>query len=578
MGTDFPFLSRFSKLLRDFNRYSSLFCRLFRITESYVENIHFSSIIRDTFLAKCHEVIGFEMVLTTFITRFKEYQSAWRSRESESDFIDTAQLIHHLFPDQLPLLLEEVCRFVAASTLLFQEQSQGESARVYVQNLNDFLCFQKRIASTIFNDQDFVSQLCRVAYDGSVKGSELEIYFMEVTSSCSRRDSEYVESLDRLLTFCEPDDQILEKFSAAIKASLDTEETSLEKLIESVSWYVQLVRDRIKCPIFQPFQAAIIGFVNRDRKALFKDLLHFIGKQATADGDLSPIALILLYLPNKIEFDLLYIRQAVRRLIPPSRKQVQIERKFMDFVKQVSDSFELRGLPDICHEADISMDLQIGPVLVLQGALWPFKNRHPLPVALSKYCSIITERYSPLFPTRLLSFPIEDWAVHVRETSTKVVFVASGVQAEILLFLNDHATVVDESLEPQIATSFTSSALKSLSTNRSPILKNNQGRYAVNRDFKRYAQQIILPKPLAIEIVDSRQTLGVMRDEAADAHIMRILKGRRMMPVGELAAELRQAVADLFPIDHQEIRQRMNILASRDFIEILEDGNVVYVP
>jgi hypothetical protein len=83
---------------------------------------------------------------------------------------------------------------------------------------------------------------------------------------------------------------------------------------------------------------------------------------------------------------------------------------------------------------------------------------------------------------------------------------------------------------------------------------------------------------LAIEIADGRQALGVMRDEAADAHIVRIMKGRRMMPVGELTAELRRAIADLFPMDHQEIRQRMHYLASRDFIEILEDGNVVYVP
>jgi hypothetical protein len=248
----------------------------------------------------------------------------------------------------------------------------------------------------------------------------------------------------------------------------------------------------------------------------------------------------------------------------------------MEYLKSVSPNFELRGLADVLHEGDISLDIHIGPVLVLPASLWPFRSRHPLPIALTKYCSIVTERYSTLFPGRLISFPIEDWVVHVRDTATAAVLVGNGVQAEVLLFLNDHAGVAADSLEPRIASAVAAAALASLATARCPVLKEDRGRYSVNRAFRRPAAQVSLPRPA--EVADGARAVALMRDEATDAHIVRIMKGRRMMPAGELAAEIRSAVADLFPIDIHEIRQRIHSLATRDFIQIREDGNVVYVP
>jgi hypothetical protein len=159
-----------------------------------------------------------------------------------------------------------------------------------------------------------------------------------------------------------------------------------------------------------------------------------------------------------------------------------------------------------------------------------------------------------------------------------VLFVANGVQAEILLFLNDHASVTPDSFEPRISATIATSALKSMATARAPLLKSTQGRYCVNPGFKRTAPVVNLPRPIATEVAPGRPAAGVARDETVDAHLVRLMKGRRILPVGELTAELRRAVADFFPIENADIRQRINHLVSRGFLEVTDEGNVVYLP
>jgi hypothetical protein len=449
----------------------------------------------------------------------------------------------------------------------------------FVRVLLDDLKFQEHLEGMIFGSKSAMGQLRRAVYDAAFENPNgvVDQLMQEVSKSLVRRESELVSLVYSVIAFCQPSPGTLTKLATAAKAALAQEQRALVELSGTITWYVDLIKKSLGNSILHEFQSDLIEFLAVEKKSVFRDLLKFIENQARTNGDLSEVFPVLLYLPGKAEFDVLYIRNAVRRLLPPSESHIEIEKSFANSIRKLSPNFELRGLSEILHEAQVSLELHLGPVLLVPSGLWPFRIQKVTPVALAGYCRSINERYSQLFPTRILSFPIVEWVVHVKDRVTHTTFVANGVQAEVLLYLNEHTVVTGDSFEPSIPSSITNSALTSLSTTRIPVLLSDNGRYSVNKNLKKTGQTIKLPRQVSVEAGVANESLG-KKDETIDANLVRIMKGLRITSMARLEGELKLAVAERFAINHQEIRDRVRDLVARNLIDVQADGTVLYIP
>jgi hypothetical protein len=249
----------------------------------------------------------------------------------------------------------------------------------------------------------------------------------------------------------------------------------------------------------------------------------------------------------------------------------------MNTVRESSNAYELRGLSELIREVEGSTELHVGPVIVVPFALWPFRGVHPRPVSISRICSDISAKYGRLFPSRILKFPIDDWVVHVRDTIGGATLVGNGVQAEVLLFLNNNSEIGEEALEPHITSGLLLAAIKSLAEGRAQVIREEGGKYRVNEQFKGKGGRIVLPRPVVVDVGGKAQ-LNALSGELVDSAIVRIAKGTRVINEKELESRVKDDVAGHFALDHAEFKQRLSHLASRNFVEIRESGEVLYLP
>jgi hypothetical protein len=109
------------------------------------------------------------------------------------------------------------------------------------------------------------------------------------------------------------------------------------------------------------------------------------------------------------------------------------------------------------------------------------------------------------------------------------------------------------------------------------VLRSDNGQYSINEIVMKTGQTIKLPRQVAVEAGAGDESVG-MKDETIDANLVIIMKGLRITSMARLEGELRLSVAERFPINHQEIRDRVRGLVARNLIEAQADETVLYIP
>ena len=573
-------------IMREYVRYVRRSYPLFRMTERFSLGFRVCDDIKGIFVAVFKARLRYDEVARVFFESFDRLIELGVDAKDDAeyqDMIDCSRLIQVAFEECVLEFANGVCDHVRRFCLAFVERRESLSCREFLECSVSLFSFMKEVSELIFECCKLRNDMCQTVYDVIIaRDNQMFRKCVEfVSERCRERDNEYMGLLYRLIDFREPPGEVLNVISGAIKLQLNQEALEIPLLGSTIRWYLDMATTELcdNPSIQRHLKNDIADLLGSNKRTLFRDLLRFIISKARVDGDLSGIIPVLFSLSSKTEFELQYVRAAAQRLVPVSEKQIKREQDMLRQVKNCSENYDMKGLGELLREALVSLELHIGNVVTVSSSLWPFKPPYPLPVALSPFADEITAKYRQIFPNRMVRFPIDAWELNMRNTVTKTLIVGNGIQAEVLLYMNDHASISDDSLEPFIPASVVSAAMKTLTTTRYPIfLKTGETQYKLNHEFKAKVPQIKLPRPIISEHATLNSQLGRMRDNTIDSEIVRIMKQERVLQLHELESRVRDVVSNRFTVDHASFQTRLTNLANLNYVEIASNGDVIYTP
>lgn len=579
-------ISIFGMIMKDYIRYAKISCPLLRRVERYAKGCVVSKDTESIFVSTCQSQFNYETVSNVFFASLDRLLVLEMGAEEDSefqDFILCSKLIQLVYQDMTIEFTQSVCDHVRQYSSTFIERRESLSCSEIVDATISMFSFQKWLAAHLFASNHQQDSMCQAAYDViiSPENAVFSRCIDLITEKCVARDDDYLGRIYHLLEFRKPPLEVLCRVSEAVKKQIEQESCEVPALGGKLRWYFDTVKDKM-CdnPTIQlHLRNNWASYLGKNKASLFRDLLRFIFSKARGDGDLSEILPVLHVISNKTEFELQYTRAAALRLVPVSEKHIKKEQAMLAQVKDCSSSYEMKGLSELFKDALMSLELHIGNVVMVSSSLWPFKPPYPSPISLTRFADEITSKYQQIFPNRTVTFPIDAWELNIRDTVSNLTIIGNGIQAEILLYMNNHPFIAPDSLEPFIPTSVVSASLKSMSGTKIPLfVKDDNGQYKVNSNFKSRIPHVKLPRPLVSEHATLNSQLSRIRENTIDSEITRIMKSMRSLQIRDLEQRVREAVSNRFTIDRAAFQARVTKLTSMNYIELDDNGNVTYVP
>ena len=104
--------------------------------------------------------------------------------------------------------------------------------------------------------------------------------------------------------------------------------------------------------------------------------------------------------------------------------------------------------------------------------------------------------------------------------------------------------------------------------------------FAFNNKFtdrqRKIKMSLLVTKVSQDEKLSTKQTVDEDRKHAVEASIVRVMKARKTMPHQQLVMEVSQQLMKLFKPDPKVIKNRIESLISREYLERDKDNNGVY--
>lgn len=367
----------------------------------------------------------------------------------------------------------------------------------------------------------------------------------------------------------------------SVLKEIEQESTSLSKLPEILRFYIS-VKELFMCEksMAAKIETHLENLVNRDNKRVLKELVAKIHEIAlTESPNIMDLAQVLQYFCEKSKYILYHIQYCAKRLTLYREKQISKERAIMSQLSDISSNFELGDLGSLINQAAKSVELHIEDALFICQSAWPYKPPFPSPVSLKSISAEITTRYRKIQPNNILRFPINYWVVRVRDTRHMVNYMATGVQAEALVYLNTHRFASDSVLEPDIPSSFMEAALKSLVSRVPLLMVQSENVYVLNEDYKpdKIGGTIQLPTPRMTKEVDKAFDVVSQKNALLEAEIVRIMKSRIILRISELESQVRSALSNRCTVTEDEFRKRIEDVKARGYLEEIKNGKVKYL-
>lgn len=391
-----------------------------------------------------------------------------------------------------------------------------------------------------------------------------------------RKEAELREFLMTLGSF----QGTISMFVERITTSIESDVCSFDELSDAIEFYQKVCSLFVSYPAVQSkIESAIKCTVNADRNGLITKLIRAVHSEAKSDTpDISKFARILVYLEDKSSFDLYHLRFAGERLTKGRDLQVTREQKVMKQIASISRDFDVSNLSALIKQAVRSAELHFGPVLIINSTAWPMKPPYPSPRGLVSLVESMTTAYRRQFRNHIIRFPVNSWIVSVRDTCRDVVYEGTGVQAEILLFLNNHKIVTESSLEPCVQQNFAAAAIASLATSRVPLLcMHSEGAYQLNDDMKTVQRVVKLPTPVMRVDGDSMIVVANRKRKMIESHIVQHMKHRRIMNLQDLERMVRDDLTRYCPVSVDDMRKGLETLKSKGFVEYMKNNKVKYI-
>ena len=447
----------------------------------------------------------------------------------------------------------------------------------YVNDSYKLLTKQYFIASRFFNE-DFANKIKNKII------IELSDYSYEIVKFCVSNINLILKNHDsetfiKFFELCSSFDLTCEAIFQNVIEQVKLESLELNSLIDAINFYQEINE---KCfRLFKNYSRLlfkeIYTLVNSKSKSMMKKIIKFLSNEAKKrNPDILCLMELLSYLEQKTEFMQLYSRQVAHRLIKNTESQFDSEVQIYVQFQEITKGFDLNGLKMLINSVEQSMNLHLGPVLCIPSTVWPFKPPFPSPLALTEISKNITNKYSRLYTGRILKFPINHWVVNIKDTIDDHIYVCTGVQAEILLYFNNHEFIGETSLEPNINQEFLTPALVSMEDSSIPVLKKEEEVYKLNPDFK-YDKIVKLKQPKSSSKSQENSNLDETKNNMIDCTIISQMKSNRVMNLRDIDQAVKDIVSSKFNVSSEDIHKRLETLVAREYIEYFQNDKIRYI-
>lgn len=563
--------------------YSDSWCCLFAVVERFVD-FACRPVVVEQFIETWRATVSCDDVICVFMEEFEKVKVVEGDGGVFETLSSAAKFILTVFEERVDEFVSFICASISEYGNMFRENANGYSTDEFVTEALNVLNYERNLAERLFGACRISDRICEAVYSVVVRDERSPFIqcVYEISDRCRRRDVVYLAGVHDVAFFCEAPPAMAQAISDAIRKQLDEEEFGVPDVALTMTWYADMIKDAFRGnrAVYARFCVDIARFVNHDKRLLFNGVMKYINGRASSDGDLSAIELLLQSVSSKTELEILYTQAAARRIVSASEARIKKEQCMLEQVLKTSANYELHKLKDLLRDARASMDLHIGPVVVVPAGLWPFRPPFPAPVSLVQIADGITSKYQRMFRNRVVRYPVDVWEVNIRYTPTNTVIAGNGIQAEILLYMNDHIQISSDSLEPQISRSLVAASLQTLLTPRFPVLSTVcTDCYTVNRKLERTLPVIRLarPRPVSEHTAVSAQ-LSQLRDDCLDSAIVRLLKAKRSLSSYELELLVTSSVSNHFAVDVPDIRHRISSLEAKGYLRRLPDSFILYTP
>lgn len=587
-----PFM-RYAIISKEFRRYKKITTNVFLIIQRYTDGCFLlKREIDQLFIRIFQSLTDFDELLLSFFEKLDAFHfTDFKLIPEFKDLVLVSKLIHFCYYNK-----NNENREIISNTLIKETE---KSARSFIQKIsesnpiefinlvNQYLNTEESLLKELFYNQNVNESLTNIYnYFITVNSSISDSINDQIKDSCKKHDKSFIIDYYKFISFRSPTEDLLLSISETIHDQIKVE--SIESITDfgsSISFYNELF-DSINNPFLtRKYNRQMIEFINNEKKTIFKELISFISNKALSNPDISPIMSILGKIESKNEFELIYTRHVTRRIVPPTEKQIEKEKSIVSQIKSSSSSssFDFTNLMNLLKEASQSIERGIGSVLICHSSVWPFKPPFSNCTYFDSITTEIKEKYSKLNPCRNLTFPFDSWIVVVKDTVNNFFMSGNAVQAQVFLYLNNHEIVHKDSFSPSISSAQMTSVLKSLSSKKMQILVEKQDSnetiyFSINRNFKNKFHTLKLPIPTFVFKTVQKDMIEAKNNQI-DAAATKLMKEKRMMNYSDFESEIIERLSDRFRVTPDEVKNRLNVLIAREFIEMNEEDNsLVYLP
>lgn len=589
----FSLFFRYSSISNQFIHHKKILSNFFCIVERFSDNSTFSldQELNQQFIHIFRSLTNFDELLQSFFEKLNTFHfTDFRKSYEFVDLTNTSKLIHFCYPEKekQTVLTDNLLAEARNSAQNFIYGITDINMLEFMTSLNRYLTIEESLLNNLFYKETAETTLLSTynIFSTEVKNTHYERLSVLVSESIKNREKSLILEYYKFLSFRSPPESSLSLLSELIHEQIKNEPTdNIINLGKAISFYDDIFNTLNNSFLTKEYNRQIVQSLHTKKKEIFKDLISFISKAANSNPDISPIRPILGKIDNKSEFELIYSRHVTRRLVPPTEKQIEREHSIVTQIQSSSltSSYEFSKLLNLLNEASQSIEKHIGPVLICNVSVWPFQPPFPKCSYFDSICNEIQTKYSKSYPNRILTFPFDSWIVCVKDTLKNFVMSGNGVQSQIFLYLNNHEIVHKDSFAPHISSVQMTSALKSLSTKKMPLLiekeTNNEITYfSLNSNYQNKLKSFKLPTPAFVHKT-AQNDLIQNRNDQIDAALTKLMKEKRLMKYNEMESEIKERLSGRFRVNSDEVKSRVNELVAREFLEMNEvENTIIYLP
>jgi cullin 3 len=389
---------------------------------------------------------------------------------------------------------------------------------------------------------------------------------------------------------------------------------AIQEVVKILRETEQLVNASLGKEFMIELESVIDGIFSRSNEVPLR-LSEFLDegiRKGPASSRFDDALLVFKYLRSKDVFEAYYRFHLGRRVLSSSSFDMEIERDFMNRLRQECGQSYVAKIEAMLNDVDNSRELVSSwraetraeicdffhQPLILSTSVWSHVKlvnpRLVLPGIMRESLEVFASFYSSKFAGRKLTWVHSQGSAEVKHISANCLLTVSTIQAVILDQLNhsDFVSIDSISKKTNLAVDDLKRHLLSLHVNpKCPVLKKKESEDAliVNMSFEPKSRHMKIPLIVDSSAIsmpeltgDTDTGIGIERVVEEDrkhlieAAIVRIMKSKRQLDHNNLIVEITKHLENRFVPSVQVIKEKVENLIDREYIARDNDDVKLY--